>query len=67
MEQALMKLEPEVIADPRGTAVNRSLVQPSLGPEPGEPNGTLRSVLKIHFNPAERSHQQTCPEPGLHM
>jgi hypothetical protein len=28
---ALMKLEPEVIVDPKGETVNLSLVQPSLG------------------------------------
>jgi len=31
MKEALMKLEPEVIAAPKGVAVNLSLVQPSLG------------------------------------
>ena len=31
MKDALMKQEPEVIANPKGTAVNLSLVQPSLG------------------------------------
>jgi hypothetical protein len=29
---ALMKLEPEVIVEPKGTTVNLSLVQPSLEP-----------------------------------
>jgi len=32
MKQALMKMEPEVAADPKGTAANLSLVQQSLGP-----------------------------------
>ena len=32
MKHALMKQELEVIADPKGTAVNLSLVQSSLGP-----------------------------------
>ena len=31
MKHALMKLEPEVTADPKGTAANLSLVQRSLG------------------------------------
>ena len=43
MEQAPVKSEPEVIADPRGTAVNQSLVQPSPGPSGRtEPNPALR-------------------------
>ena len=32
MKDAPMKMEPEVIADPKGTAVNLSLAQRSLGP-----------------------------------
>ncbi|HET7580490.1 MAG TPA: hypothetical protein VFK33_14510 [Bacillales bacterium] len=32
MKEALMKKELEVIADPKGTAVNLSLVHPSLVP-----------------------------------
>ena len=30
MKDALMKLEPEVVVDPRGTTANLSLPQPSL-------------------------------------
>ena len=32
LAMALMKLEPEVIVEPKGTTVNLSLVQPSLEP-----------------------------------
>jgi hypothetical protein len=32
MKYASMKLEPEVIVDPKGLTVNMSLVQSSLGP-----------------------------------
>jgi hypothetical protein len=33
MKHALMKLEPEVVADPKGTAANQFLSQPSLEPQ----------------------------------
>lgn len=32
MKQVPMKMEPEVAADPKGTAANLSLLQRSLGP-----------------------------------
>jgi hypothetical protein len=58
LAMALMKLEPEVIVEPKGTTVNLSLVQPSLGPYSERGNGTRPLDLTIKSNRGGRREQK---------
>ena len=67
MEQALMKMEPEVIATPKGVAVNRSLVQPSLRSATERGNGTLTPWLEGTLKPRGSGREPQRGEHGVRM
>jgi hypothetical protein len=67
MRHAPVKLEAEVIADPKGTAVNRSLARLSLRPFGKNRTEPCSSALKHASTSGGEGHQQGHREHGIRL